>query len=216
MPLSIAESYVGFPLRFVMVMSRTSPPGNTRIITWTSGLPTTVSGTLARERTLVRILSAHISNSFFRACVASSRARSASRLARSSSLRFASSSRFFFASSSRFFFAASSSFFFFSRSSFADTDRDHDGYVTLFDLGKSVQSSLQQYLDQHDKSDADHDGYVSKSEAGDGPLSTVFDRVDQDHDGRLSRDEVMDDVTHGYYSEQATQPIVPNIIEEHF
>ena len=105
---------------------------------------------------------------------------------------------------------------FFSRSSFADTDRDHDGYVTLFDLGKSVQSSLQQYLDQHDKSDADHDGYVSKSEAGDGPLSTVFDRVDQDHDGRLSRDEVMDDVTHGYYSETATQPIVPNIIEEHF
>lgn len=105
---------------------------------------------------------------------------------------------------------------FFSRSSFGDADRDRDGQVTLFELGKSVQSSLQQWVDRHDKADADHDGYVSRSEAGDGELSTVFDRVDQDHDGRLGRDELMDDVTHGYYSETATQPIVPNIIDERF
>jgi hypothetical protein len=105
---------------------------------------------------------------------------------------------------------------FFTRSTFSDADRDRDGHVTLFELGKSVQSSLQQWVDDHDKADADHDGYVSKSEAGDGAFSTVFDRIDQDHDGRLGRDEVMDDVTHGYYSETATQPIVPNIIDERF
>jgi hypothetical protein len=105
---------------------------------------------------------------------------------------------------------------FFSRSSFGDADRDGDGHVTLFEVGKSVQSSLQQWLDHHDKADADDDGYVSRSEAGDGTLSTVFDRVDRDRDGRLARDELMADVTHGYYSETATQPIVPNIIDERF
>jgi Ca2+-binding EF-hand superfamily protein len=105
---------------------------------------------------------------------------------------------------------------FFARSSFGESDRDHDGQVTLFELGKSVQSSLQQWLDHHDKADADKDGYVSKAEAGDGPLTTVFERADRDHDGRLGRDELMDDVTHGYYSETATQPVVPNIIDERF
>jgi Ca2+-binding EF-hand superfamily protein len=104
---------------------------------------------------------------------------------------------------------------FFSRSSFGDADRDSDGHVTLFELGKSVQGSLQKWLSQHDEADTDRDGYVSKDESGTS-LSTVFDRADRDGDGRLSRQELMDDVTHGYYSETATQPVVPNIIDERF
>lgn len=104
---------------------------------------------------------------------------------------------------------------FFSRSSFDSADRDSDGHVTLFELGKSVQGSLQDWLSQHDKADGDGDGHVSKSEAGT-TFSSVFDRADRDRDGRLSRQELMDDVIHGYYSETATQPIVPNIIDERF
>jgi hypothetical protein len=106
---------------------------------------------------------------------------------------------------------------FFSRSTFGDVDRDSDGHVTLFELGKSVQGSLQDWLTKHDSADADHDGYVSKAEAGD-TLSTVFDRADSDKDGRLGRTELMDDVTNGYYSETSLQPqpIVPNIIDEKF
>jgi hypothetical protein len=106
---------------------------------------------------------------------------------------------------------------FFSRSTYGDVDRDSDGHVTLFELGKAVQGSLQDWVNKHDTADANHDGYVSKEEAGD-TLSTVFDRADRDKDGRLGRQELMDDVTQGYYSETSLQPqpIVPNIIDEKF
>lgn len=106
---------------------------------------------------------------------------------------------------------------FFSRSTFNDVDRDSDKTVTLFELGKAVQGSLQDWVNKHDTADANHDGYVSKEEAGD-TLSTVFDRADSDHDGRLGRQELMDDVTQGYYSETSLQPqpIAPNIIDEKF
>ena len=106
---------------------------------------------------------------------------------------------------------------FFSRSSYSDADRDSDGRVTLFELGKAVQGSLQDWVSKHDSADANHDGSVSKDEAGD-TLSTVFDRADKDKDGQLSRQELMDDVTQGYYSETSLQPqpIVPNIIDEKF
>ena len=80
-PRSMAASYVGLPLRFVIAMSSTSPPGSTRMRKVTSGWPVTVSGTFARLRIFCWMAVANRSISLARAFSAASRAFCASRRA---------------------------------------------------------------------------------------------------------------------------------------
>ncbi len=106
----------------------------------------------------------------------------------------------------------------FVRESFAETDRDRDGFITVFELGQAIQGRLTERLAQRDQADADADGYVTREEAQKSApgLLTIFERTDSDDDDRLSREELMTEVTAGYYSETRTQPVVPNIIDQRF
>lgn len=106
---------------------------------------------------------------------------------------------------------------FFTAESFKDTDYDKDGNVTLYELGKAVTKSTQDWLDHHDEHDKNDDGHVDKNEAKFGSrIYTVFDRADANKDNRVDQQEIKDYAAQGYYSESAPYPLVPNIINEKF
>lgn len=106
---------------------------------------------------------------------------------------------------------------FFTAESFKDTDYDKDGNVTLYELGKAVTKSTQDWLDEHDEHDKNDDGHVDKNEAKFGSrIYTVFDRADANKDSRIDQQELEDYAAQGYYSESAPYPLVPNIINEKF
>ncbi len=106
---------------------------------------------------------------------------------------------------------------FFSAESFKDTDYDEDGNVTLYELGKAVTKSTQDWLDVHDEHDKDGDGHVDKNEAKFGSrIYTVFDRADANKDSKVNQQEIKDYAAQGYYSESAPYPLVPNIINKKF
>lgn len=106
---------------------------------------------------------------------------------------------------------------FFSASSFKDTDYDQDGNVTLFELGKAVTKSTQDWLDHHDEHDTNDDGHVDKNEAKYGSrIYTVFDRADANKDSKVDQQEIKNYAAQSYYDESAGYPLVPNIINEKF
>ena len=106
---------------------------------------------------------------------------------------------------------------FFTNESFKDTDYDQDGNVTLFELGKAVTKSTQDWLDHHDEHDTNDDGHVDKNEAKFGSrIYTVFDRADANKDSKIDQQEIKDYASQSYYSESAAYPLVPNIIDEKF
>jgi hypothetical protein len=105
---------------------------------------------------------------------------------------------------------------FFARESFDNADRDGSGGVTLLEVGKAAGEGVKGWMDRHQKADTSQDGRVSKQEASGSTWSDVFQPADKNQDGELSREEVMAHVTHGYYSETATQPLVPNLFDEKF
>ena len=88
-------------------------------------------------------------------------------------------------------------------------DRDHDG----------VDDREERLVKSTEMKDADtnKDGVVDEKEASTGSrLAKVFTHADKNKDGTVDRNELMGEVTHGYYSDTATQPLVPNIIDEKF
>jgi len=107
---------------------------------------------------------------------------------------------------------------FFTEESFTDTDENHDGTITLFELGAAMQARFQGWIDRHARADTNGDGSVTKDEAdaaGDS-WSDYYARADRNNDGQVSRDELMYRVTQSYYSETTTGPLYPNIIDKRF
>ena len=105
----------------------------------------------------------------------------------------------------------------YSGEAFDATDEDADGFVTLFELGEAVVKHSQGWMDEHDKHDANEDGQVDRNEAEFGTrIYTVFDRADKNKDDMLDSQEMKDWAASSYYSESASYPIAPNIINKKF
>ena len=106
---------------------------------------------------------------------------------------------------------------FFRGESFDETDQDENGYVTLFELAQALTQSTQKWMTEHDEHDENDDGHVDRQEAEFGTrIYTVFDRADKDKDNRLNSQEMKDWAASSYYSESASYPLVPNIIDKKF
>ena len=106
---------------------------------------------------------------------------------------------------------------FFRGESFDETDQDENGYVTLFELAQALTQSTQRWMSEHDEHDENDDGHVDRQEAEYGTrIYTVFDRADKDKDNRLNSQEMKDWAASSYYSESASYPLVPNIIDKKF
>jgi hypothetical protein len=107
---------------------------------------------------------------------------------------------------------------FFTNDSFDDVDEDHDGTVTLFELGDAMQKRLRQWSSQAQGADTNHDGFVSEEEAeAAGPsFLAIFKRVDRNGDHRIEVDKFDTYVHDSYYSETNTRSVVPNIINKKF
>ncbi|MBM4266104.1 MAG: hypothetical protein FJ144_05730 [Deltaproteobacteria bacterium] len=114
--------------------------------------------------------------------------------------------------------AKKAGFFSSSAADFKSADGDADGQVTLFELGKAVAQSASDSMSTHEKADKNKDGVVDKDEAATlgEKLEGVFTNADENKDGMVDRGEMMNQVTNSYYSEDATEPVVPNIINEKF
>jgi len=106
---------------------------------------------------------------------------------------------------------------FFRGESFDETDQDENGYVTLFELAQALTQSTQKWMSEHDEHDENDDGHVDRQEAEYGTrIYTVFDRADKDKDNRLNSQEMKDWAASSYYSESASYPLVPNIVDKKF
>ncbi len=106
---------------------------------------------------------------------------------------------------------------FFRGESFDETDQDENGYVTLFELAQALTQSTQKWMNEHDEHDENDDGHVDRQEAEFGTrIYTVFDRADKDKDNRLNSQEMKDWAASSYYSESASYPLVPNIVDKKF
>lgn len=106
---------------------------------------------------------------------------------------------------------------FFRGESFDETDQDENGYVTLFELARALTQSTQKWMSEHDEHDENDDGHVDRQEAEYGTrIYTVFDRADKDKDNRLNSQEMKDWAASSYYSESASYPLVPNIVDKKF
>jgi Ca2+-binding EF-hand superfamily protein len=105
----------------------------------------------------------------------------------------------------------------FTAEAFYETDDDGDGYVSLFELGEAVAAHTRGWLDEHDKHDTNDDGHIDRNEATFGTrIYTVFDRADKNKDDQIDSQEMKDWAASSYYSESASYPIVPNIINKKF
>lgn len=105
----------------------------------------------------------------------------------------------------------------YSGEAFDATDDDGDGFVTVFELGEAVLKHSQGWMNEHDEHDANDDGHVDRNEAEFGTrIYTVFDRADKNKDDKLDSQEMKDWAASSYYSESASYPLAPNIINKKF
>jgi hypothetical protein len=107
---------------------------------------------------------------------------------------------------------------FFTSGSFNDVDQDHDGTVTLFELGDALQKRLRQWSSSGGSADTDGDGYVSEEEArAAGPsFLAMFKREDVKGEHRVRDEQFEIGIRTWSYSETRDRGVVPNIINKKF
>jgi Ca2+-binding EF-hand superfamily protein len=102
------------------------------------------------------------------------------------------------------------------KETFDGVDKDHNGLVTLFELGDALQSRLRAWAADAGV-DRDGDGELSEDEATSEPaISAVFGGADADHDGKLSRDEYESFSRRNLYGNVDLPSVVPSIFEKKF
>jgi Ca2+-binding EF-hand superfamily protein len=96
---------------------------------------------------------------------------------------------------------------------FDGIDRDHNGTVTLAEIGEAIAGQVSEWLG----ADTDHDGRVSEGEAkANSRLREAFNRADADGDRVVTRDEAERMSERTYYRDAELPSVAPNIIEKRF
>ena len=97
---------------------------------------------------------------------------------------------------------------------FAAVDTDHNGTVTLFEIGEALQRTLSAWA----ADDTHGDGFITEEEAKKGPpsLLEIFVRVDRDRDHRVSRAEYETYTRSQLYRSVDMPSVYPNIIDKRF
>jgi Ca2+-binding EF-hand superfamily protein len=97
---------------------------------------------------------------------------------------------------------------------FDSVDSDHNGTVTLFELGQYLTKSTRDWASGVDENG---DGKVSAEEAKKNPsLMEIFKTADRNHDGLLTNDEYLAYQRSRMFNNVDLPSVVPNIIEKHF
>ena len=101
----------------------------------------------------------------------------------------------------------------FSSTTFSVVDKDHDGIVTVTEIGVYLADRAREWSE----ADTDHDDTISEQEAQNAPtIRSIFSSADQDHDGLLRRQE------HERWAQTTLMQnvdlpvVVPNIINKKF
>jgi Ca2+-binding EF-hand superfamily protein len=97
---------------------------------------------------------------------------------------------------------------------FNSVDRDHNGLVTLFELGEALQAHIGNWT----SADANHDGKVTEEEARKGApsLASIFFRADMNGDRVVDREEYETYTRRQLYDNVDLPYVVPNIIDKRF
>lgn len=100
------------------------------------------------------------------------------------------------------------------KKTFDDVDQDHNGLITLFELGEALRARIRAW---DSGADRDGDGELNEEEAGSSPsLSKVFVHADANRDGRVSRQEYEAFSRQDLYGNVDLPSVVPNIFEKRF
>lgn len=101
---------------------------------------------------------------------------------------------------------------------FDEIDADHNGLVTLFELGAATRTSMSRWLSDWDKADTDHDGKLSAAELRNAPTSIkkIFQTGDGSAYPELSRDQYESMVQRRLHDSTDLPSVAPNIIEKRF
>jgi hypothetical protein len=101
----------------------------------------------------------------------------------------------------------------FSQERFDSIDSDHDGIVTLYELGTYFAGRTSEWV----QADTNGDGQVTREEAERVPsLKAIFDKADKDGDGVLRKEEY-EAFSETTLNQNVDLPyVVPNIINKKF
>jgi Ca2+-binding EF-hand superfamily protein len=103
------------------------------------------------------------------------------------------------------------------KKTFNSVDTDHNGVVTLLELGDALQARIRSWASDVGSADRDGDGEISEDEArSNSSLSEIFRTADRNRNGKMDQAEYETFSRRNLYGNVDLPSVAPNIFEKKF